>query len=62
MRLDAGSDFADLFEVKDALTKQGTYDTRTDGGRLVLGYQRENLPAGDRDLQQPSRRRSTRTG
>ena len=40
VRLDAGSDFADLFEVKDALTKQGTYDTRTDGGRLVLGYQR----------------------
>ena len=42
VRLDAGSDFADLFEVKDALTKQGTYDTRTDGGRLVLGYQRGN--------------------
>ena len=52
VRLDAGSDFADLFEVKDALTKQGTYDTRTDGGRLVLGYQRGEVPPGDRDLQQ----------
>jgi glycogen debranching enzyme len=39
VRIDAGSDFADLFEVKDALKKKGTYYTRIDGG-LVLGYER----------------------
>src|SRR5881227_4442169 len=27
VRIDAGSDFADLFEVKDALKKKGTYAT-----------------------------------
>ena len=31
IRIDAESDFADLFEVKDALPKLGTYDTRVDG-------------------------------
>jgi glycogen debranching enzyme len=40
VRLDAGSDFADLFEVKDALKKKGRYSTRTSGGKLVLGYDR----------------------
>jgi glycogen debranching enzyme len=40
VRLDAGSDFADLFEVKDALKKKGRYSSRTSGGRLVLGYDR----------------------
>jgi glycogen debranching enzyme len=40
VRLDAGSDFADLFEVKDALKKKGRYSSRTAGGRLVLGYER----------------------
>ena len=43
IRIDAASDFADLFEVKDALKKLGTYDTRVDGDRLVLGYQRETF-------------------
>ena len=28
IRLDAGCDFADLFEVKDALKKKGTYSAR----------------------------------
>ena len=41
VRIDAGSDFADLFEVKDALKKKGTYRSRIERGRLVLGYQRE---------------------
>jgi glycogen debranching enzyme len=41
VRIDASSDFADLFEVKDALTKKGTYRNRIEPGRLVLGYQRE---------------------
>ncbi len=37
----AGSDFADLFEVKDALKKKGEYHNRVEGDHLVLGYQRE---------------------
>ena len=40
IRIDAASDFADLFEVKDALKKRGTYSTSTRGGNLVLGYDR----------------------
>jgi glycogen debranching enzyme len=43
VRIDAGSDFADLFEVKDALKKTGTYSARVTGGRLVLAYQRETF-------------------
>src|SRR6478672_4122778 len=43
VRIEAASDFADLFEIKDALAKMGTYDTRVDGGKLVLGYQRETF-------------------
>ncbi len=41
VRIDAESDFADLFEVKDALKKQGTYDNRLGADRLVLRYQRD---------------------
>jgi glycogen debranching enzyme len=41
VRIEAASDFADLFEVKDALKKKGTYRNRVERGRLVLGYQRE---------------------
>ncbi|MGH9866685.1 MAG: amylo-alpha-1,6-glucosidase [Candidatus Polarisedimenticolia bacterium] len=40
IRIDVGSDFADLFEVKDALKKQGTYSHRLEQGRLVLAYNR----------------------
>ena len=43
VRLEAGSDFADLFEVKDALEKKGSYSTRVQDGRLVLSYQRETF-------------------
>src|SRR6476620_2949594 len=43
IRVDAGSDFADLFEVKDALKKKGTYSTRVRDGRLVLAYERETF-------------------
>jgi glycogen debranching enzyme len=43
VRVDAGCDFADLFEVKDALAKKGTYTTRTGGRRLTLGYERERF-------------------
>jgi glycogen debranching enzyme len=43
VRLDAASDFADLFEVKDALKKKGRYSNRVERGRLVLGYDRETF-------------------
>jgi glycogen debranching enzyme len=41
VRIDAASDFADLFEVKDALQKKGSYQARVVGNSLVLGYRRE---------------------
>jgi glycogen debranching enzyme len=41
IRIEAASDFADLFEVKDALVKKGSYHARVAGGSLVLQYQRE---------------------
>ena len=40
VRVEAGCDFADLFEVKDALKKSGEYFQRVDNGGLVLGYRR----------------------
>src|SRR5262245_35318779 len=43
MRLDAAADFADLFEIKDALKKQGAVYTRVEKGHLVLGYRRERF-------------------
>jgi glycogen debranching enzyme len=39
--IEVASDFADLFEVKDALQKKGKYYVRTDSGCLLLGYERE---------------------
>ena len=41
IRIEAASDFADLFEVKDALKKKGQYGNEVAGDSLVLGYQRE---------------------
>lgn len=41
VRIDAASDFADLFEVKDKMQKKGEYYTRVETNRLVLGYRRE---------------------
>jgi glycogen debranching enzyme len=43
VRLEAASDFADLFEVKDALAKKGGYYSRVEGKRLLLGYERETF-------------------
>ncbi len=43
VRVEAASDFADLFEVKDALEKQGTYSARADDGKLILAYRRESF-------------------
>jgi glycogen debranching enzyme len=41
LRLEAAADFADLFEVKDALKKKGSYRSQVIGNNLVLGYKRE---------------------
>lgn len=41
VRIDAATDFADLFEVKDALAKKGEFYKRVEGNRLVLGYRRD---------------------
>ena len=52
VRIDAGCDFADLFEVKDALRKKGTLrDARSSDGRLALGYERG--PFGARRRSRP---------
>ena len=42
VRIDADSDFADLFEVKDALQKKGSYANRAEKGSLVLTYRRDS--------------------
>jgi glycogen debranching enzyme len=43
IRLDAAADFADLFEVKDALEKKGTCLIDAVGGQLVMTYERETF-------------------
>jgi glycogen debranching enzyme len=43
VRVEAGADFADLFEVKDALEKKGEHYRRIDDGKLVLGYRRDDF-------------------
>ena len=43
VRIEAASDFADLFEVKDALKKKGTYSARVRSDSLELGYERETF-------------------
>ncbi|MCW2639624.1 MAG: amylo-alpha,6-glucosidase [Dactylosporangium sp.] len=43
IRVEVGSDFADLFEVKDDLAKKGKYYTRVDRRGLLLGYERETF-------------------
>ena len=43
VRLAVGCDFADAFEVKDALKKQGAYQQRVEGRRLILEYTRETF-------------------
>jgi glycogen debranching enzyme len=41
VRIEAGADFADLFEVKDALQKKGAYSAEVEDGALHLRYERE---------------------
>jgi glycogen debranching enzyme len=43
IRVEADSDFADLFEVKDRLEKKGAFQRRVEDGTLVLAYTRENM-------------------
>jgi glycogen debranching enzyme len=43
LRMSADSDFADLFEVKDALKKTGERYRDVRDGALVLGYRREDF-------------------
>jgi glycogen debranching enzyme len=48
VRVDVGCDFADLFEVKDALEKKGTYTTSVEDGELVLRYDRDTYARATR--------------
>jgi glycogen debranching enzyme len=41
LRIEAACDFADLFEVKDALEKKGRYTRKAERGALRLGYERK---------------------
>jgi glycogen debranching enzyme len=43
LTVDAGSDFADLFEVKDALKKKGEAYREVRDGALILGYRRDDF-------------------
>lgn len=43
IRIEAAADFADLFEVKDQLSKKGDYYSRIEDGEIVLGYRRESF-------------------
>src|SRR5262249_53132576 len=43
LQIEADADFADLFEVKDALDKKGEHYRSVTAGRLVLGYRREGF-------------------
>ena len=43
MRIEAAADFADLFEVKDHLTKKGEFYHRIESNRLLLGYRRDQF-------------------
>jgi glycogen debranching enzyme len=43
LRIEAGADFADLFEVKDALEKKGEHYRQLRDGQLVLGYRRQDF-------------------
>jgi glycogen debranching enzyme len=43
VRVEAGCDFADLFEIKDALAKKRQVHASVDGDRLELTYEREKF-------------------
>ena len=43
LRLELDADFADLFEVKDALAKKGELYKKVDANTITLGYVRDNF-------------------
>ncbi len=43
LRIEAAADFADIFEVKDALAKKGEVYREVQGHELLLGYRRESF-------------------
>jgi glycogen debranching enzyme len=43
VRIDADSDFADLFEIKDAAGKKGKYYHRVNSDHLLIGYERDTF-------------------
>ena len=43
IRIEAGADFADLFEVKDNLSKTGEFYREVEEGSLKLGYRRDQF-------------------
>jgi glycogen debranching enzyme len=43
VRVETGCDFADLFEVKDAMAKKGVCHAQVEERRLTLSYQRETV-------------------
>jgi glycogen debranching enzyme len=43
VRVEADSDFADLFEIKDALPKLGTYSHTVEKNQLHIAYERETF-------------------
>jgi len=43
LRLEADADFADLFEVKDALAKKGERSNRVEGDTIALSYRRDDF-------------------
>ena len=61
VRIEAASDFADLFEVKDALKKKGRYSARV--GATASSWATSARPTGGRRRSRPRPvRRSTRKG
>ena len=60
VRVEAASDFADLFEVKDALEKKGSYSTRVEKESCCSAT--SATPTAARPRSPPRRRRSTRRG
>ena len=61
VRVEAASDFADLFEVKDALEKKGAYSSRVDDGKLLLELRAADVQPRDGDLHDCAARASTST-
>lgn len=43
VRIELGADFADIFEIKDALQKKGSYSHQIEDQRLMLKYHREHF-------------------